>query len=108
MTTMTTATLPTTARTLPAARFLVAYVVPVIAGLAILLQGAWLWLPPAFLFVITPVMDVLFGKDVLDFEDESAAAKWRDLRYDLFLYAWIPLQLVLQGAALVGAARAAA
>jgi alkane 1-monooxygenase len=89
-------------RSLP---FLTALVVPAMTGAAVFLRGPWLWLPPFFLFVLTPILDVLLGKKTGDVAPELGDA-WRSLRYDIWLYLWLPLQLVIQLAAVLYAARA--
>jgi alkane 1-monooxygenase len=62
-------------------------------------------LPPLFVFVITPILDVALGKKTGDVAPELADS-WRSVRYDIWLYAWLPLQFVIQLAALIFAARA--
>jgi alkane 1-monooxygenase len=88
-------------RSLP---FALAFIAPVLSGLGIAFGSWWLALPPLFLFVITPVMDALLGQDTAPFDD-AAADRWRDLKYDAWLWLWIPVQLAVQTAALVVAAR---
>lgn len=90
-------------RSLP---FALAFIVPLLSGLAVALGGLFLLLPPAFLFVITPVMDALLGTDTGNLE-EDAADRWRDLRYDAWLWLWIPTQLLIQAGALIAASRTA-
>ena len=87
-------------RSLP---FALAFIVPLLSGLAVVLGGWALLLPPAFLFVITPVMDSLLGKETGNLEEN--ADRWRDLRYDAWLWLWIPAQLAIQVGALVVASR---
>ena len=83
-------------RSLP---FALALIIPVMSGLAVVFGGWFLALPPAFLFVLTPALDALLGKDPGDF-NEAAADRWRDLRYDIWLWLWIPAQLTIQAGAL--------
>jgi alkane 1-monooxygenase len=89
-------------RSLP---FALAFLIPLLCGLAVMWGGWAYWIPPLFMFGITPVLDAVLGLEKADLEADSAAEKWRDLRYDAWLWAWIPLQLAIQGAALVAAAR---
>lgn len=88
-------------RSLP---FGLAFIAPVLSGLGVAFGSWWLALPPLFLFVVTPVMDALLGQDTAPFDD-AAADRWRDLKYDVWLWLWIPAQLAIQVAALVVAAR---
>jgi alkane 1-monooxygenase len=87
-------------RSLP---FALAFIAPVLSGLGVAFGSWWLALPPLFLFVITPVMDALLGLHTAPFDDE-AADRWRDLKYDAWLWLWIPVQLAIQVAALIVAA----
>jgi alkane 1-monooxygenase len=90
-------------RSLP---YAAAFVMPLVSGAAILVGGQALWLPPLFLFVLTPAMDQLMGLKREVLEGDDALRRPRDLRYDLWLYAWVPVQLMLQGMALLLAAQA--
>jgi alkane 1-monooxygenase len=87
-------------RSLP---FALAFIVPLLSGLAVALGGWLLALPPLFLFVISPVTDELRGRDTANLEAD-AADRWRDPRYDVWLWLWIPTQLLIQGGALLVAA----
>lgn len=77
-----------------------AFVMPLVSGIAIGWRGPALLLPPLFLFVVTPVLDELLGVKKEELEGDASLRKHRDVRYDLWLYAWIPVQLALQAAAL--------
>ncbi|HEY4223953.1 MAG TPA: alkane 1-monooxygenase [Myxococcota bacterium] len=83
-------------RSLP---FAFALVTPLVCALAIFLRGPWLLLPPAFLFVLTPLFDLVCGRAVDDIANDKADA-WRDARFDVWLWLWLPLQLALQVSAL--------
>jgi alkane 1-monooxygenase len=87
-------------------RYVATLIVPAMTAAAVFWRGPWLWLPPAFLFLITPALDMLLGQDKRDVDDSVDAAAWRDLRYDLWLWLWAPLQLAVQLAALSSAATA--
>ena len=83
--------------------FATAFIVPLIAGLAVFSRGAWLLVPPFFLFVLTPALDLFLAPTTADPEPNDRP---RDARYDVWLWAWVPLQLAIQVAALVIGARA--
>lgn len=84
--------------------FALTFLLPILSSLALALRGPWLLGPPLFLFVLTPLLDAVLGKSTDDLEAERAAELWRDLRYDVWLWLWIPVQLgVLVGAIAVGA-----
>jgi len=85
--------------------FALALVTPTLCGIAVLLKGPFLLLPPFYLFVFTPIMDLVLGKSTKPLEPEEAAEKWRDLRYDIWLWLWMPLQVIVQGIGLYMAAR---
>jgi alkane 1-monooxygenase len=87
-----------------AAPFFLAFVVPAICGAAVMLRGPWLWLPPAFLFLITPLLDALLGKDTAAHVDDptvrTAADALRVSLYEAVPWLWLPLQGVVLWAAL--------
>ena len=81
--------------------FLVSMIVPALSAAAVFGRGWLMLLPPAFLFVVTPVMDALLGHEKRD--PPGHPDHWRDLRFDFWLWLWAPLQLVIQVGALVAA-----
>ncbi len=85
--------------------YVLTLVLPVIAALAVFGRGAFLLVPPLFLFVVTPALDALLGTHTADLDGDAAA--WRDARYDVWLWLWLPAQLVIQTAALFFGARSA-
>jgi alkane 1-monooxygenase len=88
-------------RSLP---FAFSFIIPAVSAVAVAVGGAALVLPPVFIFVVTPLMDTMSGLEKDDVE-ASGADRWRDLRYDVWLWLWIPVQLAIQAAALVSLAR---
>lgn len=84
--------------------FGVAWLVP-LAALAVALrpQGLMLLLLPALIFVVVPLLDLALGRSERTLEPESAALKARDLRYDLWLWLWVPLHWGIVAVALVQA-----
>ncbi|MDP2340641.1 MAG: alkane 1-monooxygenase [Deltaproteobacteria bacterium] len=80
---------------------------PFSVGLIVPLGAIWVALHPAgftlvalplFLFGLIPLLDLVMGIDKAELEPD--ASKARDWRYDLWLWAWIPLQLAALGVAL--------
>lgn len=69
--------------------FLLAYLLPASHVLGLTAGGGWSWFPAVFIFVITPVLDGLLGRDE---QDPESGARWT---YDLLLWAWVPMQLGL-------------
>lgn len=57
--------------------------------------GLWLVAVPLYVFGFIPLIDALGGLDHDEIEPETAARAWRDWRYDIWLWAWVPLQLGL-------------
>lgn len=78
-----------------------AYVVPLSAFAGIAAGGAGVWAAPLVAFILTPVLDALFGHDVEN--PVPGEARGRRLAYDLWLWAFVPLQLALIGYALARA-----
>jgi len=68
---------------------LLAYLLPATHVLGLQAGGAWAWFPAVFIFVITPVLDAVLGRD------ERNPEPRRRLFFDLALWAWLPVQLVL-------------
>lgn len=89
---------PALLRTLP---FSISLVVPALA-LAIARDpvGPARFVVPALIFVVIPLLDALLGNEVRMAEPEQAATSARSWRYDLWLWAWVPLQLAAVVAAI--------
>jgi alkane 1-monooxygenase len=95
-------------------RFIAAFATPATLLVALLAvtqgwPGFWFFgfLPVWYLFIITPLMDealhALAGPDVVNEPDDRRASLWRDPRFDVWLWLWVPAQLGLQAWALVEA-----
>jgi alkane 1-monooxygenase len=84
--------LPRLLRSLP---FAIGLVVPVV-GLALVLSpsGPILYALPAIIFGVIPLLDAVLGYQQQMVEPESAATSGRDWRYDLWLWLWVPLQVI--------------
>ena len=62
-------------------------------------DGVALVFLPLFIFGVIPLLDLLIGRERRPLAPESAATRARSFRYDLWLWAWIPLQLIALGLA---------
>lgn len=88
----TTLPWPAALRSLP---YSVGLMVPALGvGLAFDPAGPIRFLVPALIFGVLPILDAVLGHEVRRLEPEAAATSARDWRYDLWLWAWVPLQLV--------------
>jgi alkane 1-monooxygenase len=79
-------------RTLP---FSVALIAPALAvWMAAAPSSASVIAVPVFVFGLIPVLDLVLGRTAsLASTDPEAATAWRDWRFDLWLWAWVPVQL---------------
>jgi alkane 1-monooxygenase len=66
-----------------------AYLLPASHLLGLVAGGGWAWVPAVFIFVITPVLDGMLGRDEHDPEPGGR------LFFDLCLWSWVPVQVVL-------------
>lgn len=71
------------------ATYILAFLVPLCHALGLVLGGGWSFFTLAFVFVFTPVMDHLLGRD-----ERNPEGRWA-WAYDVFLYVWVPVQLGL-------------
>jgi alkane 1-monooxygenase len=88
-------------RTLP---FSIAFLVPALA-LNVAVSPSWstALALPILVFGVFPVLDLVLGRStVLASVDEAAATMARDWRFDLWLWLWVPLQLVAIVGCVVG------
>lgn len=73
----------------------IAYTIPASLAVGLILQGPWVFFPWVYVFVVTPALDALLGLDRRN-PDEAAEAGRRARRlFDVWLYAWLPVQLGL-------------
>ena len=73
----------------------IAYTIPASLALGLVMQGPWVFFPWVYVFVFTPILDALLGLDRRN-PDGGAETRRRSRRlFDLWLYAWLPCQLVL-------------
>jgi len=80
--------------------FWIAYLVPGSAALAVALGGWWSWSTVVLVFGITPVLDALLGENHRNPPTEpDGPPPQRDPVFDLALWAWVPAQLAIVGAA---------
>ncbi len=83
--------LPRLLRSLP---FAVALLVPYGGIVLAAHPGAWLgWGLPVIIFMLIPLLDPVMGLQEKLLEDDKAATMARDWRYDLWLWAWVPMQM---------------
>jgi alkane 1-monooxygenase len=78
---------PSRIRALP---FLFAYLVPLTVVVGLFGRGVWTFLAPAFVFVLTPVLDILVGVSDEDPPDDvTREGAWR---FDAILYGFVVVQ----------------
>lgn len=78
-----------------ALRFVVALVLPAAMGVALWGDGGLTFFPLAFIFVVTPVLDAAFGLDTHNPSPDEERAELGRRLYDLWLYGFVALQLLL-------------
>jgi alkane 1-monooxygenase len=61
---------------------------------ALWLGGAWVWLTPAFVFVVVPLLDVPFGLETKD-PDPAVVGSGRTGLHQVWLVSWVLVQLGL-------------
>lgn len=72
--------------------FCIALITPVVGlALGVHPQGLVLALLPLIVFVVLPVIDLVGGRERALIEETPTARDWR---YDLWLWCWVPLQLI--------------
>ncbi len=75
--------------------FAVGLITPVLGlGLAFDPTGPWRFLVPLVVFVAIPLLDAVLGHEKAPLTPEAAAHSARDWRFDLWLWVYVPLQLV--------------
>jgi len=86
---------PSRIRALP---FLFAYLVPLTVVIGLLGRGVWTFLAPAFVFMLTPVLDILVGVSDEDPPDDvTRDGAWR---FDAILYGFVVVQIAVLVSAL--------
>lgn len=81
-----------------ALRFAISLVLPAAMIVALVGHGAWTYFPVAFVFGVTPVLDALLGLETANPSEAEEAERLRTAwRYDLWLYLFAVLQLLLFG-----------
>lgn len=80
-----------------ALRFAVVLVLPAAMGVALWGEGGLTFFPLAFIFVLTPVLDAALGLDTHNLRPEEEQAEAQRRLYDLWLYGFVGLQLLLFG-----------
>jgi alkane 1-monooxygenase len=91
-------------RSLP---FSIAFLVPLL-GLSVASSPslASALMLPIVVFVLFPTLDLLFGRSTTMVADDAGAASVaRDWRFDAWLWAWVPLQIVAVGGCVAGLGR---
>ncbi|MBK6686166.1 MAG: alkane 1-monooxygenase [Deltaproteobacteria bacterium] len=78
-----------------ALRFVVALVLPASMLVALWGEGGLTFFPLAFIFVVTPVLDAALGLDTHNPSPEEEKVEVGRIFYDLWLYAFVALQLLL-------------
>jgi alkane 1-monooxygenase len=72
-------------------KYLLAYLLPATAYIAIYLGGYYLWAVLAFAFGLLPIMDQLLPIDTQNYEPEEEQARNNNRFFDYLLYAHIPI-----------------
>ena len=78
-----------------ALRYLLAFIVPAIVALGLALGGPWTFLAPAVLFGVLPLFEVFFRGTTENLDDDEERAVRSQRRYDLIIYAMVPIQYAL-------------
>ncbi len=76
-------------------KYLLAYLIPLAAWLAIALQGAWTWVTVLIAFGIIPVLDALLPASTANVPAEEEDSRSKQVFFDLLLYACAPICFVL-------------
>lgn len=74
------------------------YSVPLLAVLGLTMGGLWPLLAAAYVFVLIPLLEPLFGRNISNDGAEGPARRWA---FDLPLLVWVPAQLALLSWALL-------
>jgi alkane 1-monooxygenase len=73
----------------------IAYTIPGSLAVALLLHGPWVFFPLVYVFVVTPALDAMIGRDLRNPAAEEEEQRRADWRFDLWTYVWLPMQLGL-------------
>jgi len=73
----------------------IAYAIPGSLALAVALQGPMVFFPWVFVFVVTPVLDGLLGRDERNVDEAEEAQRRRRWGFDAWLFLWLPVQVGL-------------
>jgi alkane 1-monooxygenase len=80
---------------LDALPFTFGYLLPAVTALGLSLGGGWAWSTVLFVFVLTPLLDALVPVDVENPEPEEEGARAANPWFDVLLFAWLPVQVVV-------------
>jgi alkane 1-monooxygenase len=76
-------------------KYLIAYTIPLSAGLALQWQGAWSWATVILAFGIFPILDALLPASSQNYTSEQEANRLKNRFFDILLYISAPICLVL-------------
>lgn len=78
-----------------ALRYLLAFIVPASVALGLALGGPWTFLAPAVLFGVLPLFEAFFRGTTENLDEDEERAVRSQRRYDLIIYAMVPIQYAL-------------
>ncbi len=67
-------------------KYLVAYSIPLVAVLGLMLRGAWAYATPIYAFVAIPLLEILLPQDASNLTEEERSEKKRNPLFDWLLY----------------------
>ncbi len=74
------------------ARYLLAYVVPCLLLIGMLVGGLWTYAAVVMTFVVIPLLELAFRGTTFNFDAEDEKDAWNDRRFDFVVYSMVPVQ----------------
>jgi alkane 1-monooxygenase len=74
-------------------KYVSAFVVPLMAALALAWQGPWMWLSPVLIFGLVPLLEQVLPRSTANFSEAEEATQVARPIFDWMLYANVPIVL---------------
>ena len=75
-------------------KYTLVHLIPAATVAGLLLGGGWVWMTAAIVFGLVPLGELLLRGDTANPTAEQVAARSNDRRYDVVLYAAVPVQII--------------